>query len=57
MQRNSTIFLEWANQYENPNFENRSLKIHNNWIELLAYKILRIDGEIELKIKTLENIN
>ncbi len=51
IQQNSSSFLEWANQYENPNFDGRSLKIHTNWIELLNCKILRIDGEIKLKSK------
>ncbi|SFZ91521.1 Adenylate kinase [Flaviramulus basaltis] len=48
----SNAFLEWANQYENPNFDGRSLNIHNNWIELLNCKVLKIDGEMELKNKT-----
>jgi len=52
IQRNSKEFLEWANQYENPNFDGRSFKIHNNWIELLDCKILTIDGKLELNDKT-----
>jgi len=51
-QRDSKAFLEWANQYENPNFDGRSLKVHNDWIELLKCDILRIDGGVELKDKT-----
>lgn len=51
-QQNSKEFLEWANQYENPNFDGRSLKIHNTWIELFDCKVLRIDGEMELNDKT-----
>ncbi|WP_298903546.1 AAA family ATPase [uncultured Psychroserpens sp.] len=57
IKQNSEAFLEWANQYENPNFEGRSLKIHNNWIKQLNCKIMRIDGEIELIYKTTEVIN
>ena len=49
IQRNSRAFLEWANQYENPNFEGRTLKTHNDWIELLDCKVLRLDGQNELK--------
>jgi len=50
-QRDSKAFLEWANQYENPNFDGRSLKVHNDWIKLLKCDILRIDGGVELKDK------
>ena len=49
--KNSNEFLEWANQYENPNFKGRSLKIHNNWIEMLDCKILRLNGATELNKK------
>lgn len=49
IQRNSNAFLEWANQYENSSFNGRTLKIHNNWIKLLDCKVLRINGEVELK--------
>ncbi len=50
--QNSKAFLQWANQYENPNFDGRSFKVHNNWIELLDCKVLRIDGDMELNDKT-----
>ena len=49
--KNSNEFLEWSNQYENPNFKGRSLKIHNNWIEMLDCKILRLNGATELSNK------
>ncbi len=51
-QQHSQEFLEWANQYENPNFNGRTLKIHNDWINLFDCKVLRIDGELELNDKT-----
>ncbi|WP_299216672.1 AAA family ATPase [uncultured Aquimarina sp.] len=51
IQGNSKAFLEWANQYENPNFDGRSLRIHNDWIKLLDCEILRIDGKMELNDK------
>lgn len=51
IKQNSNAFLEWANQYDNSNFDGRSLKVHNDWIELLDCKVLRIDGEMELKNK------
>ncbi|WP_299256197.1 AAA family ATPase [uncultured Aquimarina sp.] len=51
IKQNSKAFLEWAKQYENPNFNGRSLKIHNDWIELLTCEVLRINGEMELNNK------
>lgn len=51
IQQNSKAFLEWADQYENPNFDGRSLKIHSQWMELLHCKILRLDGQMELDKK------
>ena len=51
IQQNSKAFLEWADQYENPNFDGRSLKTHKNWIELLNCKTLEIDGKMDLNDK------
>lgn len=48
IQQNSKAFLEWADQYENPNFNGRTLKAHNDWIKLLDCKVLRLNGETEL---------
>lgn len=48
IQQNSKAFLEWANQYENANFDGRSLKVHNDWIKLLDCKTVRLNGENEL---------
>lgn len=48
IRQNSKAFLKWADQYENPSFNGRTLKVHNDWIELLDCKILRLNGEIEL---------
>lgn len=50
IQQNSKAFLEWADKYENPNFDGRTLKVHNDWIELLDCKTLMIDGKTELNI-------
>ena len=49
--KNSNEFLEWANQYENPNCKGRSLKTHNNWMEMLDCKVLRLNGANELSKK------
>ncbi|GGD88258.1 hypothetical protein GCM10011412_27640 [Maribacter cobaltidurans] len=43
--------MKWARQYEDVNFDGRSLKTHNNWIELFNCKVLRLDGELELNQK------
>jgi len=51
IKKNSNTFLEWANQYENPNFKGRSLKIHNNWMKMLDCKVLKLNGETELSKK------
>ena len=48
LQESSKAFLEWANQYENPNFKGRSLKVHLDWLELLDCKVLKLNGENDL---------
>lgn len=48
IQQHSRAFLTWADQYENPSFDGRSLKLHNHWIGLLDCKVLRLNGEDEL---------
>ena len=50
VKRNSTAFLEWANQYENPYFEGRSLRVHEQWMELLNCDVLKVNGETKLHI-------
>lgn len=50
-QNNLKAFLEWANEYENPNFNGRSLRVHNNWMKLLDCEILKLDGSLELSKK------
>lgn len=50
-QEHSKAFLSWANQYENPNFDGRTLKIHLQWIERLNCKVIKIRGETTLEEK------
>jgi adenylate kinase family enzyme len=52
--KNSQAFLDWAQRYDDPAFEGRSLQAHLNWLNSLDCPVLRIEGEIELKdqIKT-----
>lgn len=52
IKENSKAFLDWANQYENPNFSGRSLKVHIEWLEKLNCPVLEIDGQLDLMIKT-----
>ncbi|TXD84530.1 AAA family ATPase [Subsaximicrobium wynnwilliamsii] len=51
VQQSSKAFLEWANQYENPNFNGRSLKTHNDWMKSIDCKVLKMDGETKLEHK------
>ncbi|SHJ37140.1 AAA family ATPase [Aquimarina spongiae] len=51
IQKNSKAFLQWANRYENDDFEGRSLKIHKNWMKKLDCPVLQIDGSLELPNK------
>ncbi len=51
IQRNSEEFLAWAARYEDPEFNGRSLKIHNGWIKLIKCPVLRLDGEMGLQNK------
>ena len=53
IQQRSKKFLEWANKYESPDFKGRSLKVHNDWIESLDCKVMRLSGSADLK----ENVN
>ena len=52
IQENSKAFLEWANKYEDPNFNGRSLKIHEDWIEKVNCPVFRLDGSDSLSKKT-----
>jgi len=49
--KNSKEYLDWANQYENPKFDGRTLRVHNDWIKLLNCEVLRIDGGAQLNNK------
>jgi len=44
-------FMDWANQYENPQFKGRSLQVHNDLIKKLDCPVIRINGEMELEDK------
>ena len=52
IQKTSQAFLEWANQYDDPNFEGRSLSTHTSWMKRLNCEILKLDGSLDLDQKT-----
>ncbi len=54
-QQISKEYLNWANQYENPNFKGSSLTAHHEWIKSLNCKVLKIDGMVELN-NTVEKV-
>lgn len=56
----SDAFLDWASNYENLDFDSRSLKLHKSWLKQLTCPILELDGALGLEIKTsqvLEKVN
>ncbi|WP_202313602.1 hypothetical protein [Mesorhizobium sp. L-8-10] len=44
MHENSRAFLEWADRYDEPHFEGRSLAMHNRWLAAQSAPVLRLDG-------------
>ncbi len=51
--QNSDAFMKWASQYDNPDFNGRSLRRHDDWIKRLSCEVLRMNGAIPLN----ENLN
>ncbi|MFK7954181.1 MAG: AAA family ATPase [Ekhidna sp.] len=51
IKKQSADFLAWARQYDDPQFEGRSIKIQQDWINQLSGKILTIDGALPLREK------
>ncbi|MDW3646533.1 MAG: AAA family ATPase [Bacteroidia bacterium] len=48
---NSKAFLAWAAKYDDPEFEGRSIRQHEDWIKKLSSAILRIEGDLDLEEK------
>ncbi|MCE7996763.1 MAG: AAA family ATPase [Roseivirga sp.] len=46
-------FMSWAEQYDDPTFTGRSLRLHEQWLSELTCPILRLDGADSLE----ENLN
>ncbi|WP_149276633.1 AAA family ATPase [Pareuzebyella sediminis] len=44
----SRAFLEWANQYENPDFDGRSFSLHKKWMKLLKCEIIEMNSSMPL---------
>lgn len=44
MHQHSQAFLAWAARYDDPDFDGRSLAVHNRWLERLPASVLRLDG-------------
>ena len=44
-------FMDYVRQYDDPDFTGRSLVIHKQWIKLLKFPVLSIEGEIPLTEK------
>ncbi|EAY24661.1 AAA family ATPase [Microscilla marina] len=54
IRQTSQAFLEWAAQYDDPNFTGRSLAVHQQWLQKLACPVLRLKGAIELEQKVIK---
>lgn len=48
---NSKAFLAWAAKYDDPEFEGRSIRQHEDWIKVLSCPVLRIEGDVEMEVK------
>lgn len=42
-------FINWAEQYDDPGFTGRSLRLHEEWISELSCPVLRLDGAARLE--------
>lgn len=45
VQADSRQFLEWAAQYDDPDFEGRSITQHRQWMEVVEFPVLRLEGD------------
>ncbi|WP_103070333.1 P-loop NTPase family protein [Aquimarina sediminis] len=46
---NSEAFLDWAKQYDDPDFDGRSITVHKNWIKKLKCPVIQIEGDTMIK--------
>ncbi|MEM7657279.1 MAG: AAA family ATPase [Bacteroidota bacterium] len=42
----SDAFLTWAAQYDDPNFEGRSIRQHQDWMKQLSCEVLNLKGDL-----------
>ena len=45
IQAKSKAFLEWAEQYDDPTFEGRSIRKHQKWVKSLTCEVIKIEGD------------
>lgn len=45
----SQAFLDWAKQYDDPNFTGRSIKIHRDWLASLSCEIVELNSEVSVE--------
>ncbi|MFK7925670.1 MAG: AAA family ATPase [Bacteroidia bacterium] len=62
LQSDSTIaktskdFLAWARKYDAPNFEGRSITQHKDWIKIVRFPVLKIEGDFSVA-ELIEKLN
>lgn len=44
--KQSDIFLNWASQYDNEEFDGRSISQHKHWIKSVDFKVFELNGDI-----------
>lgn len=49
IQLKSKAFLDWAQQYDDPNFDGRSITVHKNWIKKLKCPVIQIEGDTTIE--------
>ncbi len=45
----SEAFLDWAKNYDDPDFNGRNITQHLNWINHLSCNVLRLEGDLHTK--------
>jgi adenylate kinase family enzyme len=63
IQQTHTDFIAWARQYDEPDFDGRSLVVHEEWLSKINCPILRLDGaaalnqKVEAALSAIKSIN
>lgn len=50
-------FISWAAKYDDPNFNGRNIKLHEDWIDTVKCPVIQIKGDstIEERLKIIQN--